>query len=527
METTTLAVNELEVSEQSQSHLHEQMFVKKYRDNIERSETYWAFEIDDERLLTEMDHLRLARGKEGIHKSEAIEDIKQNYITAIYERAIPNGVSRFTYNRWLGKTPNSVASSGYRWHRAAQAYRRVDIEVEAANSIDQDLPIGYAKIIISPRMSDTDAPKHIAKSENLDQYDSIQVYYATSSGIEAEAILVEGVNLSSWYEMLGSDNRILDSSIELCNENDSALDIMDAHTSMVIPAAKLKRGVVSILEEVMTFEKDMSAYSILRKQFESFNQDQGELNRHANIMAQEWLRFDIQLEEALDDGIAKGEVADFIEIMQPKLDKHTQVFVEAHQTPGGYVMTRKLAALAEDMKRNTVWTRTGVRVHNQEVIDQIDPENLRRIVHHEQAYDVLSQNRMMHEVIEMSRLADSTIASMNIDAGSRGCPAGGNSRFAGEALMSAGNNVLGSQQNEEEIFCPEIKNGQKGKCPGCKHQVSIIVKGDKLFCPRGECKLANSSTKRKTNKTPSSKGAWVFNIFSIKKKEVKADKIAA
>lgn len=51
-----------------------------------------------------------------------------------------------------------------------------------------------------------------------------------------------------------------------------------------------------------------------------------------------------------------------------------------------------------------------------------------------------------------------------------------------------GNGPEGSGEN-----CNEIKNGQIGQCPGCKHVVSIIVEGvnkDRLYCPRAVCKLS-------------------------------------
>lgn len=508
----------------------EGIFIERYRSNIEHSSEYWAFEIDDDRLLTEMAHLRLAREKEGAYESEAIADIKQNYVTAIYERAIPNGVSKFTYNRWLGKTPETVAASGYDWHNSIAAYRRVDIEVEAARSIDQELQLGFAKVIISPKMSSTDASATVAKRENLDKYDSIQVYYSTENGIEAEAILVEDVSLSSWYNMLNDQNSLVKSDHTLNSANNSALDIMSTHSSLVVPIESLERGSLSVLEEVINHEKDVESYTKLRKQLESFNTDQEILRQQAQIMAEEWLRFDIQLEESLNEtGVIAGEVADFIDDQRPKLDKPTQEFIEAHRTPEGYVATPKLAALAEDMKRNTVWARTGVRVNNREITKQIQPEKLERLAQHEQAYDSLISMNMNAELQEMSRRTDSMVASMNIDTGDRGCPTGGGSRFAGNALNSEGILGLSNQSGQEDQYCPEVKNGQKGKCPSCKKVVSIIVK-DKLYCSRGECSLAHPSIKKKnTNQArgKSKKGASLFDMFELKKKELKTDKLAA
>jgi hypothetical protein len=52
---------------------------------------------------------------------------------------------------------------------------------------------------------------------------------------------------------------------------------------------------------------------------------------------------------------------------------------------------------------------------------------------------------------------------------------------------------VGKNGEEEGSGCAEIKNGQIGQCPGCKHYVSIIVEGankDKLYCPRLDCKLS-------------------------------------
>ncbi len=503
----------------------ERLFANRQLENIKHSTEYWNLEIDEQRLLTEMDHLRLAKDKEGIHRAEALADIKQNYVTAIYERAIPNGVSGFTYNNWLGKTPESVAASGYRWHRSAQAHKRVDVELGAAGSL-RELPVGFAKVIVSPRMSESDAPKAVAKSENLDQFDSIQVYYSTESGIQAEAILVEGVQLPSWYAMLSDQENLFGKSIEVDAHNDSALDIMSAHSEMIIPANSLKSGVVTILEEVLSYEKDIAAYAKIKEQLDAFAVDQTELSKHASTMADEWLRFDIQLEEALNEtGRATGEVADFIQDQLPKLDIVSRRFVEAHQTPDGFVMSEKLAALTEDMKRNTVWARTGVRVDNQEIIKQIQPETLQHLKQRETAYDILVQRQMHEELIAMSRQTDSAVASMNINTGSRGCPAGGASRFSGGLEQSQGINNRGQTKSEH---CPTIENGQFVKCPGCKKMVNVIVEGskkDKLYCPSSGCKLAKKGKKTAKKDTKTNN----FNLFSFasKKKDKQPDKIAA
>jgi len=76
--------------------------------------------------------------------------------------------------------------------------------------------------------------------------------------------------------------------------------------------------------------------------------------------------------------------------------------------------------------------------------------------------------------------------------------------------------------------CPEIENGQRVKCPGCKNMVNVIVEGskkDKLFCPLSDCKLAKNGKKmasapRKTN---------IFNLVlsTSKKKDKQPDKLAA
>ena len=50
----------------------------------------------------------------------------------------------------------------------------------------------------------------------------------------------------------------------------------------------------------------------------------------------------------------------------------------------------------------------------------------------------------------------------------------------------------------ESVDCKEIRNGDVGQCPGCKHTVAIIVdpnNREKLYCPRSECPLSMSSGK--------------------------------
>lgn len=61
-------------------------------------------------------------------------------------------------------------------------------------------------------------------------------------------------------------------------------------------------------------------------------------------------------------------------------------------------------------------------------------------------------------------------------------------------------NLIGP--NGEALDCPEIRNGQEGKCPGCNHVVKIIVESkEKLFCPRSECPLSRSGGRKVPVKT--------------------------
>ncbi len=118
---------------------------------------------DDDRFLTEVDHLNEHRLPDGSHSPWVYRQVGINQVTAVKEAVIPHAVSKTFQERkatgeldehgrslntyvWLGKTAIEVAASGYQFHRAPDALERVDVEVDEAAHNDNTMREGFAKV---------------------------------------------------------------------------------------------------------------------------------------------------------------------------------------------------------------------------------------------------------------------------------------------------------------------------------------------------------------------------------------------
>lgn len=205
-----------------------------------------------DRILSSVDDLLQARNPEdGSFSPEALADNLQNIATEIQERGMSYAVTKTTHEvahleemgertrtfMWLGKTALEVAMDGMLYHKHPAALERVAVEVDEARDNAETLRPGFAKLFISPRMSEVDATEEVAKQENLYEKDGIRVTYPVTNeaqnvvGREIQSLLVADVPHSAWLAMLNDPGNIFGKSLNIAN-NGSALPIMQAFTDL-------------------------------------------------------------------------------------------------------------------------------------------------------------------------------------------------------------------------------------------------------------------------------------------------------
>lgn len=100
-----------------------------------------------------------------------------------------------------------------------------------------------------------------------------------------------------------------------------------------------------------------------------------------------------------------------------------------------------------------------------------------------------------HDIQQVESQNNKVIAGQNIKAGN-GCPG------ARQGLFNSSPDSTKSANKTAEKKCPEVKNGQSVKCPGCKEIVKAIVPSkEKIYCSNAACKLAAPHLKGKKQPT--------------------------
>lgn len=434
-----------------------------------------------ERVLTEVDHLIANRNPDGSYDDHFLEDMQVNLKTAVMEAAMPYAVSRPEHDyeidtstgeqtfRWLGQTAVQAAMSGYKFHRHESARDRVAVEVREAEYAEKTLRPGKVQVFISPKMSETDAPKAIAKSEHLADDDALRIRWLETNGRgevvkhKMESILVRDVPLSAWVDMLADPNNIFGQQIVVENPM-SALSVMEEFEKLELDSGALPNGVLTILEQVTGYIQSPVDRKKVETHLRLFKADQDQMEAHADAIASRWFKFEDQLAESFTGsdknpaGWATPEIQTFIESMRDYWSDENLKIIENHNFDGKYLMTRTLASALEKAKVNTLWATAGVLVDNQQVTSQLKSETVEAIKqnHAAQSYN---PNLAEHSNMQNAQL----IASQNVSVGG-GCPGDNRGNFRvgrdTEALLEA---------TKEELSWHGGKI-KKGTCINCDEE---------------------------------------------------------
>lgn len=436
--------------------------------------------IRELRLLTEVEHLRNAMLPDGSIPEVVLQDVGTNLRTAVYEIAMPLAVSvtahRVEYLEaeegekqrvitWLGRNAIENALGGKRFHRSLAAHKRVDIEVAEAQKAQEDLRPGVAQVFISPKMSRHDATAEVAKAEHLHDDDSLRVSYAvTNSRGEVvsrrlESLLVRDVPLEAWVNMLSDPNNIFGKSLDIDNK-DSALSVMALFDQLELPEEAIPEGPVSLVEAVLPYVSDLDAQNSVAKQLEGFRGDQAKYKEQAEKTAQDWLEFEIELAKSLNNRAATYDITRFIVGLQHNWSEDNLKIINSHHFDDqGFRMTKQLAGVLEDAKRQVLNGLAGLLTGNEKMTKQIVANDLKDIQATQQYLDVLRYANIPYEEINKLQMeVERKVAKQNIGV-SGGCPGSSTNNFVG----TEGND---SGQSESPESGPDKRDWKwkSGKC---------------------------------------------------------------
>ncbi|MGI9028129.1 MAG: hypothetical protein ACR2FM_04825 [Candidatus Saccharimonadales bacterium] len=403
----------------------------------------------DERLLTEIDHLAAHRLENGSYPDDVLADVLVNLKTAVQEGGIPHAVSTTEHEylpaaerggvfMWMGKTAVQNAMSGYRFHIDPEAIKRVDVEIDEARHAQEDLGPGILKILISPKMSEKDASPEVAQKEHLADDDAIRMSWLTTdeNGViqkrTLQSLLVKDVPLDAWVAMLQDPDNIFGKSIAV-KDPDSALSVMQVHRELEIPISAVNANVVDIVGAVVPYIADQQMKASVVEQIKKFNSDQVELDKRAEYIAQQWLRFEVELDKSFAQGSATYEIERFIVGLQTKWKISDAEIINNHLVGNSYLMTRQLAAIVEKAKQNTLWTSAAVMTGNEAVLKQMDTKVAQRINHNAERMYVAQQTGVDTRAYEAEN--NRLIASQNINVGG-GCGGTNSDAFGKDAANS-------------------------------------------------------------------------------------------
>lgn len=454
-------------------------------------------ELDDVRLLTEVDHLLEGRMPDGSISPVVLDGVAQNLFTAVQEISMPAAVTttihrseEVVYNgalrqmfTWMGRIAMRVPASGYQYHFSPQAHARVAVEeAEAARNQERVEP-GVAQVLISPKMSCHDAPKHIAQQEHLHEDDAVRVSKVVTDAEgtvvarQLQSLLVRDIPLEAWVTMLQDPCNIFGKSLPIRNEV-SALSVMELFSQLDLPEAALPEGPVTLVAAVLPYIRDLHQHASVQRQLEKFRSDQQLYGQKATEIAQTWLGFEVELAASLHAGRATLEIASFIASLQHQWRGDTQRLIAEHDTAdGGYRMSRRLAACLEKAKQNVLNGEAAIATGNDEVLEQLNPTARQHIQERIKFIDTLQSSGVDEREIALQRAQLAReIADQNIAVGG-GCPGKNSNNFGSESSDPLGgadgtNAERSSWKWTTGICkvrsCPSPKPTEVGPCSVCR-----------------------------------------------------------
>ncbi len=476
-----------------------------------------------ERALTEVDHL-INHHNNGTFDQFALPDILQNLTTAVQEAAMPYAVTttkhevainKETGNRtfmWLGKTAVEAAMSGYKYHIHEAARARVDVEVDEARHASEALSPDVMKVFISPRMTREDATLTEARREHLGDEDSVRVsWLETDQEGEVknrvmQSLLVRDIPIQAWIALLRDPNNPFGKSVEISDEA-SALSIMKAHRELEVSMDVFPEGPVSVVEAVVPYITDPKMRQGVMEQLELFRGDQEKMQQIAQQKAQQWLEFEMALSESLINRVANFDIKRFIIGLQEFWTDDDLAVIRRHELSGAdYEMSRELAVIVENAKRNTLWGGSALSVNNRHVTKQVSSAVATRIQQNEALIHMARQNGIDYHALEMENIQ--LIASQNMKVGG-GCPGKIENTFGSKNRNPGELETLYSEQSNDDNVSdsPEKwkwkhgtcrvkacgKKTEVGPCNVCRTCQAKFDKGDD---PENQ-KVANETTDRK------------------------------
>jgi hypothetical protein len=418
--------------------------------------------LEQKRLLTEVDHLLAQRI--GPNQFGDTKDNLQNYATSMEEQAMPFRVSHTEHNiefnprlnkktvMWLGKTAIQVAESGYDFHEHESVFPRIEIEKDEARLASTQDDDGRARVFVSPRMSQKDAPLEIARKEHLGDDDAIRVSWVKtlldgSQKRVLQSLLVRDIPLSAWVAMFEDSQNIFGRSMRV-EDPESALSIMKLHDQLEIDMSKLTNGPVTLIEAVVPYIDDIVTRNKVIEQSKKYYGDQDQMRQEAESKAKEWLAFDKELAESLVQGEATSRIKSFVYSLQHNWSDFDLAMLRRHYSDDGYKMTRELAAMLESAQQKLLAGRAALTTNKEHVLRKLggDLYELQRLQKTERLisqawFDGIDHNRLL-------ATHNRELASRNVDGGGGGC-AGSSSTEFGDA-SNLNDEISGNSDNTSE-----------------------------------------------------------------------------
>jgi hypothetical protein len=459
-------------------------------------------DLDQMRLLTEVDHLLAGRLPDGTFDPAVIQEVRPNYETAVQEIAMPYAISTTTQRvvhemdangreqrvlKWLGRSAIEVAESGYQYHFSKPAFSRVAVEVEEArhnqDSLDDD---SKTKVLISPRMSSTDAPKELAEQEHLYADDAIRTSQVIKDAqgnviaFQIQSLLVRDIPLEAWTSMLQDPQNIFGKALPIRDET-SALSVMELFKELALPTGALENGPVSLVEAVVPYISDAVSKTSVESQIVRFKTDQELYKDVAEAKAEEWLQFDKELAESLYSGQATYAIKQFIIGLQEQWGDEDLALLENHNLGNcDYLMTRQLAARLEKTKQNILNSIAAIQTNNEKVLEQVDMPTARALQDQVRFIETLrtsgvSQAEIDRQAMDLNR----QIAGQNFEVGG-GCSGGNKGEFKDGPNGTDSNAALNSESADKKDWkwksgvcqvrsCPSPKPTEVGPCSVCRN----------------------------------------------------------
>ena len=428
--------------------------------------------FNQQRLLSDVNHLIAAMSEDGSLPQSVYNDIKTNKKTAVHEISMPSSVAvtehqvEYRENNeglnegvivWLGRTAVENASSQF--YQSVAGQERGYVEIAEARRNERNLTAGVAQIFVSPKMTEYDAPAEIARTEHLYDEDSLRVSYAVTNSRgeivsrRLESLLVHDVPLEAWVSMFSDQDNIFGKSFNIDNPN-SALPIMELFDQLDLPEEAIPEGPVSLVEAVLPYVNDGLQHQSVARQLEAFRGDQMQYRQEAEKTAEEWVEFEVELARSLRDRVATYEIRRFIIGLQETWSQANLEIINSHSKSGGdYHMSEQFAAALEDSKRQALNSIAGLWTGNERMIRQVGNDKLNSILQGRRHLDLLRISGINQGDINMLQMElQVKVAKENISVGG-GCPGTSANNFGGP-----------SSEDDKSSSAEKDWKWKKGKC---------------------------------------------------------------